>query len=532
MGYQTTGFFAQPRQKVLVEAAERIMSTFQKDMDKEVQKAIKSLGRENIRLSNLFFQALLALDHPALNGDEETRVAFMMLLCDFLKMTGYVETAPVVVDYRENPMMTFDDVIIQMSTPHMPAYSATDLGGQYATIDNLMRRFPVVIRDYARVATYRKLLAQRFRMWLADIGFRMFERQPVSQQERTAVLMYAKTRKGGRGYSSLFLPGETEPIAALQNDKGDLIREAGELYKTSCLPGPCTNHFKVLSDGTLERLTMYLGQHVSSLDMSVAFEETFGDFIRLDSRKVESITWSAEDQLVAISASSAYFMVDKARAFSLRMPVMVYGNDAIPDSMIPDLPEFEIIMRNEKDISEYDFEWYSTWRQRRVNSRVNEATMEIPLVDIAFQAKSFGSTQIAQPTLEGFGVCRMTPQARAKIVDFDSRKITQTFLLPNGTGLVKKEIDMTPFYSRRGTKLLRPAFSEGLLVPLKWFGTPQPAVVDYVAAATGMLADERNRFADVISMFHNVARYELITGKRATPSVEIIARAMLKSTTK
>jgi hypothetical protein len=86
---------------------------------------------------------------------------------------------------------------------------------------------------------------------------------------------------------------------------------------------------------------------------------------------------------------------------------------------------------------------------------------------------------------------------------------------------------MSTYYARIGTVQVLPAFSEFLEVPQKWFLQEAPRVVEHVATMTALPIDEKHRFQTVIALYHNVARYERLTGNKAPINPRQLARAML-----
>jgi len=52
MGYKRMGFVVPPRSLTILDAALKLTGAFKADLDKEITKAIKSLGKENVRLTN------------------------------------------------------------------------------------------------------------------------------------------------------------------------------------------------------------------------------------------------------------------------------------------------------------------------------------------------------------------------------------------------------------------------------------------------------------------------------------------------
>jgi hypothetical protein len=120
MGYQKTGFVVLPRSAYLLNAARRLVEFFGDDLERHVGEAVKSLGKENVRLSNFFFSRLLVLNSPKLDANAERKNDFLLVMADYLHQTGFIERSPVLVDYVTNPALALDDVILRMLSARMP----------------------------------------------------------------------------------------------------------------------------------------------------------------------------------------------------------------------------------------------------------------------------------------------------------------------------------------------------------------------------------------------------------------------------
>jgi hypothetical protein len=531
MGYQKTGFVVKPRSTYILDAALAISNAYGTDLDKGINETIRSLGKENIRLTNFFFEFLLILDHPKLaqktpdGGDLKT--AFLVLLADFMQQTGYINTAPVFVDYVTDPVMTFDECIRRMLGARMPTFKADDIGGQFATIDSLARFFPEVIRRYVQVLNEAQPLAERLRKWLGNIGHILMTTGTLSQAQMTAFVMYASTKEGSAGHSDL-VPEETAIPAVEINDL--MVSEAGTLYSASSLPGPYHNHSKIISDALLQRLTFYFGLHSTDLKTSSGFYRTFGPFMMLDLTPHDSVPWSTDDHLAGITARTSYMMAGagQAASYAIRVPhVLANRNEWGIAGAYPDDPSYRLTLTEQSDISQYEWDYYSEWRGVRINSVINSGTMELALADKALSGSAIGACQIEHPTLDNMGLAVFTKRAMEKIRVNPTRRITEEYFLPSNGGAALTKVNMTGFYSRIGTVEVIPAFSEFLEVPLKWFMQPAPRVVEYVASMTGMPLDQKYKFDPIIALYHNLARFERLTGHKPSFDIDALAKALL-----
>jgi hypothetical protein len=257
----------------------------------------------------------------------------------------------------------------------------------------------------------------------------------------------------------------------------------------------------------------------------------YGPFEIYDLTPVETIPWSLEDQLTGITGQSAYFgsLKPLATSFSMHAPLMVAESNAQGlVGVFPDDPGFRIVLTNQEDIALYEIEYMSKRRQRWINSRVNNATQELAIADAAFEKKALGACQVESTTLEGMGLLTLTDRAQEKVRTYQNDVINEDFLLPGPNGVRVVQVDVTALSVLWGSVEALPAFAEFMRPPLKTFREPAPRVVEYVASVVGLTLDERRRYEDVISIYHNCAKFKRMTGRTAPIDQEQLAYALLR----
>lgn len=490
------------------------MESFGSTLDADVAACIKSLGNEKVFLKNFFFERTLLLNHQKLSSDPELEFAFQVVLIDFLNMVGYVDVAPAQFDYIVDPVYDADELIDLMIGTRLPVFKSSDLGGEYATIDSLMVFFPEVIRRTALCLNERRFMIPRFRTWLGSIGHKLMttSSEQLSQAERSFLIVYKSTKRNTKGYIS----GQPEtPIPPIEN-KDPLVVEVGALAVASTLSGPCTNHFKLISNTVLEQLVLYYGPHIAELKSHVGYIRRYGPFQMFDVTPEDSIPWLLESQITGISAMAANIAVRPTRqpAFTLRIPLpIMFRNELGAVAMYPDIPEFHLWLVNQRDISDISWDYMSKWRGRRISSESDGGTMDYAICDLAVQQKTAGGMQVEATELTGTGMCWLTERAAAKVVPYDG-DIMEEYIFPSDNGLVLKSVNMAAYYARFGTTELLPAFSEFLELPVGWFVQPADRVVDYICATQGLTMLERVRYSSVIALCHNCARYTRLTKQK------------------
>jgi hypothetical protein len=525
MGYQQTGYVATPRQLQLLEAAMIVNEAFGDSLDVEVPKIFKSFGKENVRLTTAKFERVLAIEHPKLNSSPQLLMAFQVLVADLLKQLTYIDVCPVEVDYVINPVMSIDEVLDGMVMSQLPVYDAGILGGPYGTVDTLTYFFAEYVKDLVLVQSYKKTLLANFRRWIGDAAYRLTVGGTIDQAETTALILYGSTKDGSVGASERY-PETNKPITASQNMAPE-VKLAGELYKATTLAGPWTRHMRVSSFGSLERLTMYIGPMVSELKSSYGAIREYGQFKVFVTKPGPALAWTVESQLEAISsAASFFFNTAGPSALQLKVPIVVYGDDILKQVAIPDLTSIFKLRVADPLTCRLTTWWHSTLRNRRIDQVANNSTMELAMIDLALANKDFGATQAPHTQLDDFGMCYMTDVAEARVKK--AKDHTEAFLLPNGAGVTRKEINMRTFYYEQGETEILPAFAEMMRMPYSWFLQDAPTVVDYVAGVVGLLYDDKIRFSKVISMFHNCAVYKRVTNQECPFDIEGLAKKMLR----
>jgi hypothetical protein len=513
MPYKKTGICKVPRPRYIPQMCQLIMDAFGETFDMDVALAIKTLANERELLRNFFFERTLLLNYPKLESNPKLKFAFQVVLVDFLHQVGYIDVSPVQFEYITDPVMGVDELLDTMLGTRMPTFKATDLGGEYASISTLSVFFPDVIRRNALVQRERPYMAQRYREWLGNIGFRLMttSSEQLSQSDRSFLVIHGCCQEGSKGYIAS-IPGINAPIPPIEN-KDPLVVEIGALAVASCMAGPCTNHMKMISNGILEQLVFYYGPHVSDLKTSVGYMRKYGPFFVFDVSPEDSIPWLLESQITGITAQAANITVrpDNQPAFTLRMPLPIkFKNDFGDVALYPDIPGFHLYLTNEKDISDFTWDYYSAWRGRLINSRTDGGTMDYYMCDLAVSVKTAGGMQVEATELPANTLCWLAQSAVDKITAYDGN-IVEEYVLPSDKGLVRKLVNMTAYYARFGSIEFLPAFSEFVELPLAWFLQPAPRVIDYICSVEGLTISDRVRFEVIIALCHNCSRYTRIT---------------------
>jgi hypothetical protein len=514
--YRKTGICKVPRSRYIPQMCRDIEIAFGDDFDQNVAAYVKSLGNERTKLQNFFFEMILQLQNPKYDSNGKLRFQFLTLLADLMFMIGVIDKAPIKLEYRVDPVMDADELLDLMVGTRMPTFSLSDLGGDQATVFQLMCFMPEYIRRNALILHERPLMAQRFRNWLGDIGFKLLKTShaSLSQAERTFLVVAGCTLPLTKGFIA-GLP--STPIPAVEN-KEPLVVETGALATASALPGPCTNHLKLISNQVLEQLLFYYGPHVSDLKSQVGYMDKRGPYWLFKLSPEDSIPWMLEAQITGLSAMASDIAMSSGiqPPFTIRTPQpLLFRNAGGVICLYEDIPTFNLWLTDPTDIHAYTWDFMSKFAGRRISSLNDGGTMDYALADLAAQVKTAGGmqiegTEIPSDTLLWFD----EEDGIAKHIENYDGNIIENYLLPSPSGLLDVPVNMTAYYARFGSIEVIPAFAEFLELPMAWFRTPAENVVSYVNTMQGLTLLERVRFADVITFCHNYARYMRITRRQ------------------
>jgi hypothetical protein len=420
-------------------------------------------------------------------------------------------------DYRIDPLLTADELLDRMLAARMPKFTASELGGEWGTIDHLMMFFTQVLRQQALILQERPRMAVRLRQWIGSIGYKvMMNEGPLSQAERTFLTVYSCTQIGFKGYIN-GLP--STPIPAVET-REPLVIEVGALAVATCLPGPTSAHMKLKSNGILRELFYYWGPHTAELKAGVGFKEMIGPFYNYKMETTDVIPWSIENQLVGLTSTSANFLVQSPDQppFTLKVPFgrklqNTYGTVCL----YPDDPSYVLTLTVANDVSQFVWAYPSKWQGVMVSSLTAGGSMDYALADKAVTEKDAGGTQVELSDFLSVGLAYFTPAAAKKIIDV-AQGIFEEFVLPGPTGqLTAIMIDVSAHYARFGNTMMIPLFSEFLELTQDWFFTPDPRIVDYVSTYRGLSLEQRIRFGSIIELCHNCAVYKRITQEQELP---------------
>jgi len=529
MPYRKIGFVRIPRALYIAQHSRDIINAFTgKELDREIAETIKSLGSDRDLIRDFVFQRVLRTSHPVLDSNPTLKEKFQLVLLDYLGQCGFIKEQPVGIDYITDPVMKLDLALDLMIGSKLPKFSASEINGDNAKISTLMDYFPEVLRRNALILNERAFLADRVRIWLGSVGYtvRHGNGKSLSQFERSALTIWGCQEEGAKGY---IVGAEERPIKPLEN-KDPLVLEAGALLSSVCIPGPFLNHMKLISNATAEQLVFYFGPHVAEIKSDVGYIEDLGPWEIYHTSPEDNIPWELESQITGVSAKALDIVVrpKKTPPFTFRVPDgTIYYNAEDRSSLYHDLPEYDLYLTDEDDISRYTWDYPSRLYQRRISSQFDGGDLTHALADFASATRTAGGMQIEAMEIPSDVLLWLTPEARKKVKNYNGN-IMESYIFPSPGGLATVELNMASFYSRYGTHAKVSAFSEFIQMPASWFFQPNDRVLDTVQRKANLSTTERVRFSAIIALCHNVARYERLTGQQAPVDTMQYAKLILQ----
>lgn len=482
-----------------------------------IADAVKSIGREARPLNSIMAEDILQINTGAFPAGAENTKILQRLLLTLLHQAGLINRSPQIPVYSRDATLTFPEVIDRMMTGKIPWPTLEHLGGAEARLETFRTLLPIVIREIAFCTEWRKVLRSNLEEKLKDIGYKIFNHIPIDQAEKSFFLAFCSPRARTISTKSGEEPFPGQVLPALVNDR-PAIQETWELYKKSVEPGPGLEYYKVISNANIESLIYYYGPHAASLPFTLGYMRPFGPFKEPFLTRLEDLSWSEQDVLTALREYSGYFVHGGAE-LTLR------GQVAWPQNtpFFLDLPAVQLYRTNEKDISQFDWSFISTWRERPVLS-TEGADPNILLTDIAVTHQTAGRAKYDALNIDHLPLIDASQLPADKQVKYRDEQMMERTLVPSAAGsrtLVIKEVDMTDYYVTRGQVAFLPAFTEYVIPPRSWYFKDDPNAVQHILSRAGgnLSNEDRKRMMQAIGIVHNAESLKRLLGREANFNV-------------
>lgn len=485
----------------------------------ECLKQISSNGSR--RLSNLVFEDLLQINTTAFPAGSDQQRKLLHVLLAILNKMGYIQLEVPMYEQRADAVLAIDDAVGQMLSARLTFMQASDVGGEYATVDNLRAVLPNSIRMLSFADTERGRLTERLRRYVQHVGFKLLHGQAITQHEKTLFVAYCSTRVGSAGHSPTLDKDADGPVLPPFETADPLVMEAFSLYETFCEGGPCWNYIMMGSDKNMERLTAFVGELPSEVTVHAGTLVPFGPFTAPNFEQIEGMKWSVADQMAGVTDGGDYIMreLSKTGTLAIRPPRFEITNpEGRLTSFLPDAAELTLRLESSRDCSQYSISWMSNWRNRVMNTHLSGLTIDDFFLDQALSFQNIGGTAFDETTLTNTGIADLTHASLAGAFKTAAReRITEIIYVPasDSRQLGPKEVDMTDFYVRQGMVITTSVLADRVKPARPWYSIADENAITFIAARLSLSNDETKRFRTIINIAHNAARFERLTG--ATP---------------
>lgn len=486
---------------------DQIIKQFWESISKNFRRKIRFLTQDEVFIAS----------SPNYTFKSAPQLAFAHLVCRWfhkLKIPGF-PTYPAKITYRLNPRLTLDECVDRLIAKRIIYPSWEDIGTKEATVEEVMPVFIHFLRHLNALAKLRATLTQRLRRWVAHVGYNIASGVQPDQFDKSFFLAFCDPNSGTG--KSTYLDA-TDPIALVENNDPLVIETIKEL-RTCVEAGPFIRFGIMRSNQLIQELFAYYGAWTSTLEFSYGYGVEMGPFKSIVIEENESFTWDLalqEDAIrdhVAVYSQSGVDVIAAPPIINTR-PMRKSVESATEGLFSPslDVPQVELFMSDgiKSFAHNYYAQWHSALRGRVVSTEAGFGAAQL-MQDIALTNGQAGEGLTAVLTLKHWPLFDdsdlMALAAEGsfnKLSFFADSPIKERIMYraPNGK-FTDTWVDMTPFYSARGTLMTRPAFSEFMAVHREMLYKPNERVVSYIANKLNLTRGARRASEALILISHN-----------------------------
>lgn len=397
-----------------------------------------------------------------------------------------------VIGYRTDPSMGINEMVnavldvriagLGLPMPSTALVSVTDLS-------MLVRHYIVLL---GQMFGRRQALIDRLEAYTRDLCFRLQDATlaagAMDQWDKSFIMHMTSMRYGSSGN-----------LTASRLQDLTVSQVIDDLKKTADA-GPKSRYVGVISNGSVEELSFYIGPLAPRFKVAVGAEVPFGNFSSLKLDVVADIPWVAQNQLLgsaeALGECGALINLRKIGT-ALRAgdecvegeelnPVLRvqvdYGRQAIP--LIADYPAMSVAYEQERLI----FSYYSKMRSRLLRD-VNGPTELI--IEDALGSNPSGTAAntpiVGNLSLDQESFCDLS-MVRDRIINLDME--IPVYYLRN-RNFESKTVSMKDVLSILGDKAVKPAFSEYWRPRISDLFVEEPKYEQWIMQRLGLLNSDQ-----------------------------------------
>jgi hypothetical protein len=494
-----------------------------------------NLGR---RLRFLPLEEVLVAKSPASPLGSESQVAFAHLMSRWLTHLKVASEYPAMLRYARVPYLTIDDCVDALLAKKIIIPSWEDIGDREAKLEAVIPVFMATIRHLVALTELRSRYVSRLRAKVADLGYRIASGGQLDQFEKSFFLAFAKmTDKWGQ---SAYQPINKPMVVSESSDP--LVEATFLALKGVVEPGPFTRFGILISNKLQQELFAFFGPYTPTYQFDYGYGSRAGQFVRLHIDETEQIAWSMEEQEDSIRMQSEALSPAVSVALTVTQPWLLYTaqsqllRNKAEATYYPRLDVPDVLLRMadgfKSTTAEYEADWFSPTRGRQISTS-RGANAEVFLQDLALMHDRFGEGQVGVSSLgnwklydpssfrdniDGLGQ-HLREFGASGILDYNERIL---YMSTESNSIQERVVDMQPFYTVRGSIMLRPAFTEYLAVHRNTLRVADTAAEAYIARSLDLSRNGRRRSEILIRLSH---RWNLI--KRLF-SIEVMSFEELK----
>jgi hypothetical protein len=522
----------------------------------EIHTCIEKLGTDKSWLTGLLLHDLNKMNSLAIEPGSKVQQALILITLRLLRSAGFLTEDVPIISYIEEPILKIEEAVDYMLTPTLPYPSAEDMNGDKGNLLTLKTFLPITIERLAWQANMKPQIYARLRAQLGNIGFKIFMNQPIDQFEKSFFTICADTSKGKPGEKLALSPdGKPTPIPAVESSDPLNAKYFEELKKV-VESGPGLRFRSMISNQSITNLLFFHGPMPRALTTTVGYLYQRGPFTELHLNPLDQKTITTQEQMAGIrdttrelstivKVQTATLPNEKVEALSgpvpqgparyvgktltwqLSAPSLICspGGECVPLAL--DLPAITLRLTAQDDCNQYSWYYYSRIQQKTISS-LSGATEYDVYVDLAIHEPQLGEAAVSELTLDSLDIAVLEPSVLARKKDLPKERIHESIHFIRGAGLEKQEVDMTEYYSQLGIVQFRPTFGEYVFPPRAWLMAPDSNAVEYIISRLGLSKMHALRSGPALTMSHNAAVMERLTGKPSPYDLEVLLKALLE----
>lgn len=536
MAYTAIGYKTKSPIQVLLPAAKLLLGTFSA---RGIYETCFAEAFRNAFTDKRPVRTLDAQDILLLSGDPNFGIkspefkAFAHIVYAMMKAGGFGDYCPPVLYYREDPVMTVDEMINEALNSELVLPGADHYDGERTTCEVFRSSIANVITNICILEQRRVHFLDIFKRYMGNLLYTL-RTQPsfkvTDQWDRSALAVYFAEKNGTYRTTTIGVQSPTIITYPIAPDNDPEIGPIMAKLKAVCQPGPWLRYTRMLSTQDIRELAIIQSPVVPNLPMSTGYELERGPFTELRLEQTENITWGDKEQFAGFMEQVTYLQnpTHQLVTTGYRPPAYVLSKAAFQVHGFFDFPFVGIELRDDATALPHHqglkvvYSWHSYIHRRRV-STITGASFATFMYDLGAQTGSAGETHYEKLNVDQFDYVDLsdpTVQARKFVYGTGVHIIKAPIFYMEGGRLWRREVDMTLFYNKLGNVGYKPALVEFMAPSREWFQAPAPNAVDFIVGRLGLNTYDALASKKLINLSHNVALFVRLTGRQPNWSLE------------